>query len=228
MFLFKYESVSQRLHTFFLSSLPFLPISFSILFVTRFIMVQLKSLILALASSAFFLSASAGPCNVCSPANILQDGGFEGDSTPWQLDNGVTILANTADANYAQSGTHFVSFDVAEREYSQRYSISQQLSGLKPNQPYTLQYSYATTDNSGIHDGGLDIVHYLDGVLVSYNNFPHQTLDVYATERVTITPTSANPVLKISVGASGNYFYGATLVIDDISLGRACQVNGKR
>ncbi|KAI5464019.1 hypothetical protein BGZ63DRAFT_142042 [Mariannaea sp. PMI_226] len=191
-------------------------------------MVQLKPLVLALASSAFFLSASAGPCNICSPVNILQDGDFEGDSTPWQLDDGVTIVANTPIANYAQSGTHYATFDVANREYTQRYGISQQLSGLKPNQPYTLQYSYATTDDSGIHDGGLDIIHYLDGVQVSSNNFPRQTLGVYATERVTITPTSANPVLKISVGGSGDYYYGATLVIDDISLGRLCQVYGKR
>ena len=69
-------------------------------------MVQLKSFALALA--AFFLGAQAGPCSVCNPTNIIQDGGFEGSSAPWTFDSGVSVETDAPGSDYAVSGTNYV------------------------------------------------------------------------------------------------------------------------
>lgn len=109
------------------------------------------------------------------------------------------------------------------REYTQRYGISQQLTGLKPNQPYTLSYTWELTDASGIYDGGIDIQTDLDGAQVDRMYSQGRSALGQSTVRsVTITPTSSSALLYISCGGSGNYYYGAKVAIDDISLGLRC------
>ncbi|KJR85091.1 uncharacterized protein SPSK_11012 [Sporothrix schenckii 1099-18] len=185
-------------------------------------MVQLTAFALALA--AFTLGAQAGPCATCNPVNIIQDGSFEdASSTAWTFDSGVTVQTDAPGADYSVSGTNYVSFNIAQREDRQRYSISQQLTGLKPNQPYTLQFTWELTDASGIYDGGVDIQTQLDGVQVDFiGSSGRGPLDQVTLHTVTITPTSSTPVLRISCGGGGNYYYGATIAIDDISLGKLC------
>ncbi|KIH91149.1 hypothetical protein SPBR_02047 [Sporothrix brasiliensis 5110] len=185
-------------------------------------MVQLTSFALALV--AFTLGTQAGPCATCKPANVVQDGSFEdASSTAWTFDSGVTVQTDAPGADYSVSGTNYVSFDVAQREDRQRYSISQQLTGLTPSQPYSLQFTWELTDASGIYDGGVDIMILLDGVEVDYTSTQGRgDLDRVTLHTATITPTSSAPVLQISCGGSGNYFYGATVAIDDISVVRIC------
>ncbi|CAK7222171.1 hypothetical protein SCUCBS95973_004750 [Sporothrix curviconia] len=186
-------------------------------------MVQLTSLALAFAAS--FTGAQAGTCAACNPASIIQDGSFEdASSTAWTFDSGVTVESNAPGADYAVTGNNYVSFDVSDREDYERYGITQQLAGVKPNTRYTLQYTYDLTDASGIYDGGVDATVTLDGVQVDYVSLVGQDSQGIATPRsVTVTPTSASPVLYISWGGSGDYYYGATIAMDDISMELLCQ-----
>ncbi|CAK7273367.1 hypothetical protein SEPCBS57363_005617 [Sporothrix epigloea] len=185
-------------------------------------MVQLSSF--AFAFVAFAFGAQAGPCATCNPASIVQDGGFEdASSTAWTFDSGVSVQSDAPGADYAASGTNYASFNVALREYTQRYGISQQLTGLKPSQPYTLSYTWELTDASGIYDGGIDIQTSLNGVQVdSIYSQGRSALGQSTVRSVTITPTSSSAVLYISCGGSGNYYYGAKVAMDDISLGLRC------
>ncbi|CAK7269598.1 hypothetical protein SEPCBS119000_003652 [Sporothrix epigloea] len=174
--------------------------------------------------AALALGVRASPCATCNPASIIQDGSFEDDaSTAWTFDDGVTVQSDAPGADYSASGTNYASFNVAVRENYQRYGISQQLTGLKPNQPYTLQYTWELTDASGIYDGGIDIQTSLDGAQVDQMYSQGRSALGQSTVRtVTITPTSSSPVLYISCGGSGGYYYGAKVAIDDISLGLRC------
>ncbi|KAL1889558.1 hypothetical protein Sste5346_008806 [Sporothrix stenoceras] len=184
-------------------------------------MVQPKSIALALV--AFFFGARASPCASCNPANIVQDGSFEAGSSVWTLDSGVTIETDAPDSDYSASGVNYVNIYIAQRSDYARYGLSQQLTGLVPNKPYTLQYTYELTDASGIYDGGVGIQTQLDGVQV--DSVFMQSRDqqgIVQVRTVTITPTTANPLLYIDGYGSGNYYYGANVVIDDISLGQAC------
>jgi hypothetical protein len=61
-----------------------------------------------------------------------------------------------------------------------RYELSQHLSGLTPNEFYTLQYSWSLHDNSGIYDGSCDIRVYLDGSEVDSMYIGRPGLDVWA------------------------------------------------
>jgi hypothetical protein len=117
-------------------------------------------------------------------------------------------------------------FVISQRDQYQRYGISQQLTGLTPNKPYTLQFTYEMTGVGGIYDGGVNIHTQLDGVQVNSLNLQgRDDLYIVTVHTVTITPTSSNPVLYISCGGYGNYYYGATMAMDDVSLGMACSTN---
>lgn len=113
--------------------------------------------------------------------------------------------------------------DIADREDRTRYDISQQLSGLSVNQEYSLKYFWAVNNADGIYDGGCEILTYLDGVQVDDTSFSGRpALNIWAEKEVLVTPTSANPVLELSLGCGGDYFYGAVILLDDISMGKTC------
>lgn len=113
--------------------------------------------------------------------------------------------------------------NIAERDDRVRYSISQQLSGVSVNQEYSLKYFWAVNNADGIYDGGCEIFTYLDGVQVDYTSFGGRpALNIWAEKEVLVTPTSANPVLELTLGCGGNYFYGAVMLLDDISMEKTC------
>ncbi|CAK7207949.1 hypothetical protein SEUCBS139899_010764 [Sporothrix eucalyptigena] len=184
-------------------------------------MVQLKSLTLALA--ALFAGVRAGPCAVtCNPANVLQDGDFEGDNSVWTFDSDVTIQQNAADSTFGAEGTNYVNVYIATREDSgTRYGITQQLSGLVPNKGYTLQFTWELTDDSGVYDGSVDMQVTIDGIQVDSIYFKRNT-GIINQRTVYFTPTTSNPVLYVSCGGTGDYFYGATVIMDNFSVGQTC------
>ncbi|KAI5456843.1 hypothetical protein BGZ63DRAFT_395009 [Mariannaea sp. PMI_226] len=182
-----------------------------------FIMVQLKFLTVTLA--AIIVACQAGPCNVCNPVNVIQDGNFEGSSNSWTLDSGVTIVHNGPGGNYA-------SLDVSQLGDIVQYGISQQLSGVIPNQPYWLRYNYGLSDESGLYDGGVvKMVVSLDGVQIGAANIgirvPYQYIHVDST----VTPTTANPVLSFVCSGNGDNYGGATVIISSIGMQRECFSN---
>ncbi|CAK7231832.1 hypothetical protein SBRCBS47491_008063 [Sporothrix bragantina] len=188
-------------------------------------MVQIPSLAFALA--AFSGVVQANPCKVskvCNSVNVVKDGDFEDTaSTAWSLDTGVSIATNSAGAEYATSGTNFAYFDIELRDRFAQYGIAQQLTGLQPNQPYTLQYTFELTDASGIHDGGIEVLALLDGVQVDrFFTYGHDLEGIVTPHTATVTPVSSDPELRISLSGSGSYYYGAKVVLDDISMGLLC------
>ncbi|KAH8686539.1 hypothetical protein BGZ61DRAFT_53404 [Ilyonectria robusta] len=185
-------------------------------------MLSFKSLVFAFAALSV-AGVEGSPCRTCVPTNIVQDSDFEGDASPWALTSGVEIRADTSDAALAHSPDHYVYVNIANRDDRTRYDISQQLSGLSVNQEYSLKYFWAVNYAGGIYDGGCEIATYLDGVQVDSTRFNGRpALNIWAEKEVLVTPASANPVLKLSMGCGGNYFYGAVLLLDDISMGKTC------
>lgn len=97
-------------------------------------------------------------------------------------------------------------------------SISQALSGFDTTQQYTLTYYWGLTTKQEIYDSRCHVKVSMDSQTLDSSNIGRNTPYAYHQYKIVFTPPSASPLLTLTFVCDSGYFYGAELLIDDITL----------
>lgn len=100
--------------------------------------------------------------------------------------------------------------------------MSQDLTGLDVSREYTVTYDWSLADRQQIYDGRCSVTVSLGGQTFDKSTIGRGGVYQYQSYNVVVTPPSADATLLLSFACSGSYFYGADLVLDDITMTTSC------